>query len=134
MPHQASQRAKFYVHIKDPGFPDPPWPGERRLGPFLTVEEAHSQAVSDVAQGHISEENLIGVFDDSASAARDEHPDHAIAAVSADKIMQAAVPVRHAAAEAHARMIDDQRAALAIKLEGTGVSVDEFLDLKRAAA
>lgn len=41
----------FYIHIADPGFPDPPWPGFRRLGPFLTQAEALAQAAGDAAQG-----------------------------------------------------------------------------------
>jgi hypothetical protein len=41
----------FYIYVEDPGFPDHPWPGFRRLGPFLTADEAVAQAVSDAAGG-----------------------------------------------------------------------------------
>lgn len=43
---------KFFIHLDDPGFPDPPWPFQRRLGPYDTHEEAVRQAVSDLAGGH----------------------------------------------------------------------------------
>lgn len=43
--------AGFFIHISDPGFPDPPFPHERRLGPYNTMEEAAAQAVSDTALG-----------------------------------------------------------------------------------
>jgi hypothetical protein len=42
----------YYVHLEDPGFPEHPWPGERRLGPFLSSDEALTQAVSDASLGH----------------------------------------------------------------------------------
>lgn len=60
----------FYIHFADPGFPDPPWPGERRLGPFPTPEEAHEQAASDVAHGHVTEDALAGVFSAEESEKR----------------------------------------------------------------
>lgn len=41
----------FFIHYEDPGFPEQPFPNERRLGPFLTQEEAVAQAVSDAALG-----------------------------------------------------------------------------------
>lgn len=40
-----------FIHLDDPGFPDEPWPGQRRLGPFNTPEEALAQAVHDAAMG-----------------------------------------------------------------------------------
>lgn len=43
--------SEFFVHYYDPGFPNPPWPMQRRIGPFLTHEEAFNQAVSDAAHG-----------------------------------------------------------------------------------
>lgn len=51
--------AQFYIHIADPGFPDPPWEGQRRLGPFNTKEEAVAQAASDTAMGA---GEALGVF------------------------------------------------------------------------
>ena len=41
----------FYIHITDPGYPDPPYPGERRFGPYITKEEALNQAASDASVG-----------------------------------------------------------------------------------
>lgn len=61
----------FYLHIADDGFAEPPWPGERRLGPFETAAEAEAQAVNDVAIGALSEADLIGVYDEAGS--RDRH-------------------------------------------------------------
>lgn len=60
----------YFIHIADPGFPDPPWPGERRLGPFPTAEEATDQAINDMAHGHITQESLTGVFSESESLKR----------------------------------------------------------------
>ena len=41
----------YYIHITDPGFPDHPWPGERRFGPYAELDDAIAQAVSDAAIG-----------------------------------------------------------------------------------
>lgn len=64
--------------MADPGFPHPPWPGVRRLGPFLTPEEALSQAVSDAAGGHGV---ALGVYDDAASETLRENPKAKVAAL-----------------------------------------------------
>lgn len=57
----------FYIHIADPSFPEPPWPGERRLGPFPTSDEALEQAISDAAIGAAV---AIGVFSEAESERR----------------------------------------------------------------
>lgn len=57
----------FYVHVEDPGFPEPPWPGERRLGPFPTAAEALEQAVSDAALGSVL---AVGVYSEEESERR----------------------------------------------------------------
>ena len=54
----------FYIHIADPQFLDPPWPGVRRLGPFDTQTDALAQAGSDLASGAGL---ALGVWDESAS-------------------------------------------------------------------
>lgn len=54
----------FYIHIDDPGFPDPPWPGQRRFGPYNTVEEALAQAAADAAQGMGV---AVGIYDEENS-------------------------------------------------------------------
>jgi hypothetical protein len=59
----------FYIHIEDPGFPEAPWPGERRLGPFVTEEEALNQAVSDAALGFGL---AVGVYSEAESERRRE--------------------------------------------------------------
>lgn len=56
----------YFIHIADPGFPEPPWPGERRLGPF-SLEAAVEQAVSDAAQG-IS--LAVGIYSEEESTKR----------------------------------------------------------------
>lgn len=62
----------FYLHVRDPQFDDPPYPGERRLGPYTTSREARDQAASDLAIGHLREEDFAGIFDEDGSAARAE--------------------------------------------------------------
>ena len=59
----------FYIHIKDPGYPDPPYPGERRLGPYLTKEEAIDQAISDATVGMGV---AVGIFSDEESKKRED--------------------------------------------------------------
>lgn len=44
-------RGPFFIHLDDPGFPEHPWPGQRRLGPYPTSAEALEQAVSDASLG-----------------------------------------------------------------------------------
>jgi hypothetical protein len=61
--------AQFYIHVDDPSFPDAPWPGVRRLGPYLTLEEAQAQATSDAAFSGLTGE----IYDEDASAALDQH-------------------------------------------------------------
>jgi hypothetical protein len=72
----------FFIHLEDPGFPEHPWPGQRRLGPYPTSEEAVEQAVSDASLGHgvalgvyaepESEKRLSGRKDGRAIVARAE--------------------------------------------------------------
>lgn len=56
----------YFIHITDPGFPDRPWPGERRFGPY-TLEAAQEQAVSDAAQGIAL---AVGIFSAEESEKR----------------------------------------------------------------
>ena len=59
----------YYIHYADPGFPDPPWPGERRLGPFPTLAEAQAQAVSNSASGY---GDALGIWSDENSTALEQ--------------------------------------------------------------
>jgi len=64
----------FYIHYEDPQFWEPPWPGIRRLGPFLTEQEALNQAASDAAVGAGVP---VGVFTDAESEAHADDPANA---------------------------------------------------------
>ena len=55
----------WYIHLHDPQFFDDPWPGQRRIGPFNSEEEATEQAANDLARG--MGEGTIGVFTGQAS-------------------------------------------------------------------
>lgn len=57
----------YFIHLEDPGFPDEPWPGVRRLGPYPTSEEAFEQAVSDAAYGMGT---ALGVYAEAESERR----------------------------------------------------------------
>lgn len=144
----------FYIHVVDPGFPDPPWPGERRLGPFLTAEEAEAQAVNDVAHGHIADESLVGVYSESESLKRKDvlrarWETHRADATSDDAyepapafdpsahrggkshvakgvIVKKAASARRKLLANHALGIEDQRLALE-RLLPPGVSIDEMM-------
>lgn len=63
---------RFFIHLADPGFEDPPWPNMRRLGPYDTSEEALAQAVADAAQGMGV---ALGVYDEEASESHAERID-----------------------------------------------------------
>lgn len=148
-------RAVFFIHIADATFSDPPCPGERRLGPFLTVEEAQAQAANDVAHGHVAPDALLGVYSDAESRARAEAMDRAHArhkpqddpwegptrfdprgrrggklACSTARILKTADKQRAEMLEAHARTIEDQRASLQQMLP-EGVDADELLRIAR---
>jgi hypothetical protein len=56
-----------FIHIQDPGFPEPPWPKVRRFGAF-TLDEAHEQAASDIATGQYSECEIFSAEDSEALA------------------------------------------------------------------
>lgn len=62
-------KAPYWIHIADPAYGDAPWPGYRRLGPFLTKDEAVAQAVNDAAVGA----GLYDVYDDAGSVAHDAY-------------------------------------------------------------
>lgn len=66
----AATTGEWYIHIADPGFPEPPWPGERRLGPYPTHEEALAQAVEDAAGGYAI---AVGVYSAEESLKRLEN-------------------------------------------------------------
>lgn len=65
------RKGAFFIHLADPGFPNPPFPGARRLGPYNTVEEALAQAVADAAQGAGV---ALGIYDEEASETHDALP------------------------------------------------------------
>ena len=59
----------YFIHIADPGFPETPWPGVRRFGPFNTREEAYNQAVEDVSNGA----PVLGIFSEDDSLQLQNH-------------------------------------------------------------
>jgi hypothetical protein len=95
----------FYIHIADPAYPDAPWPGERRLGPFLTADEALNQAISDASQGFGWP---LGIYDEKES---EKHSDgtesHQIH--SQGEIRKAAESLQKQNAKERSRAVEEQR-------------------------
>lgn len=75
----------WYIHIPDPTYSGGEFPFGRRLGPYLTEEEAVSQAVSDVAAGFGA---VLGVYSEAESEKmRDGSPGKAaLSAVEIDAL------------------------------------------------
>ncbi len=116
----------FYVHVADPGFAEAPWPGAKRHGPFLTVEEAVAQATSDAAGGYATP---IGIFTEAESVALEQVPleahERAAATVSRDVIVAASDAVRETQVkEALGRQKQDRDALSSIL--PAGITVDDI--------
>lgn len=116
----------FFIHIADPGFPEPPWVNERRLGPYDTDEEAANQAVHDLATGFLAEDNFLGVFDDENSELRDQRPAKAKAAIIPSKLKPRAATIRRKAHAQRLRDLQDQQTALE-ELLPEGVTIADLL-------
>jgi len=56
----------YYIHVRDEHFKIPPWPGERRLGPY-SKEDAETQFAHDQSLGNL---DVVGVFSEQESEAR----------------------------------------------------------------
>jgi hypothetical protein len=124
----------YFIHLADPSFPEGPWPGERRLGPFNSQKEAAAQAANDIAIG--MGESIIGVYSEAESDKRDEamrseDAPQAKLAVTREKLDSAAAKIREQNNREVARVIEEQRQLLEQVLP-EGVSVDEFLSAVRA--
>lgn len=117
----------FYIHIPDPGFPEPPWPGERRLGPFNTAEEAEAQAIDDVARGM---GEVLGVFDEEASEAMASSSKRRAAAVVPSRINKKAETRRNRYLSEQAKVADEQRANVEALLPA-GVTFDDLMAIAR---
>lgn len=116
----------FFVHLEDPGFPDHPWPGIRRLGPFLTSDEAAAQAISDAASGHGI---ALGVYSEAESEKRYGGGRDGKATLTRAQIAKRAETVARAARdETAARLRDDVSAIEATLPPGVG-----WVELKEAA-
>jgi hypothetical protein len=120
----------FYIHMLDPGYPDEPWPGERRLGPYLTLDEASEQAAHDLATGYLSEKNFVGIYDEAGSVERLDPGAKVKSLHSAKKVATRSAEVRSALLLPAARSLDAQRAALD-QLLPEGVSADDMFELLR---
>jgi hypothetical protein len=116
----------FYIHLLDPGFPDAPWPGARRLGPYNTAEEAEEQAIDDVARGM---GEVLGVFDAEASEAMATGGKKA-AAVPPSRIKTKAMTRRKKYLAEQARVADEQRANVEAILP-EGVTFQDLMDIAR---
>jgi len=57
---------EYFIHYADPGFPEDPWPGERRSGPY-SKDAALEQAINDVATGYGVP---VGIYSDDESLKR----------------------------------------------------------------
>jgi hypothetical protein len=60
----------FYIHVVDRGYPDTPWPRERRFGPYLRKQHALEQAANDVAIGMTEIGEMVGIFSEAESLKR----------------------------------------------------------------
>jgi len=112
--------------MADPSFIDPPFPGERRLGPFLTAAEAQNQAASDLAYGLMTPEAFLGVFSTSESELRRDDNTAGTVEVPNDTILAQADSEKEAAAAVVAQAITDTHAMVATMLP-EGTDVDQFL-------
>jgi len=144
---------EYFIHVRDPGFPDPPWPGERRLGPFLTLEEAEAQATSDLAHSYITGDGMTGIYTNAESDARAEGlrqawdearaqgssdpyappppfdpatVDAGTPSATATELEQGAVTARRKLLATHARSVSDQRESLQALLPD-GVDAEELI-------
>jgi hypothetical protein len=128
----------YYIHYADPGFPDPPWPGQRRSGAFLTLEEATAQAVSDAASGF---QTPVGIFHEADSDKLSEHMGETEdtfqpfedfktkSAVPVKDVIKKANKIREESVAEVAAGYALDREALASQLPD-GVSVDDVLALR----
>lgn len=122
----------FYIHLADASFDGPPWPGERRLGPYLTVEEAQNQAASDVAHNLVPAAALVGVFTSAESQLRAEDAGQGTPTVEPAAITGQAATQRLDILSPLAKGIEDQRATLQAQLPD-GVTVDDYLASQAAS-
>lgn len=103
---------EFFVHLRDPGFPDSPWPGERRLGPFLTSEEAANQAVSDLAGGYLADDEIVGIYAADESEKRTDDLNKGKAVYVASRLRARAATARKRAAASRATAHQETEEAL----------------------
>jgi hypothetical protein len=143
----ADKKAPYYIHVADTtfGVADPgsgeqvAWPGVRRLGPYLSVDEAVAQAAHDLATGYLSRENLVGIYDDATSSAYEDKPPTAragAAAVVPSKVHARAETLRRHYYAQQVAAAEDQR-GIVERLLPEGVGYDDLMalaDQQRAVA
>jgi hypothetical protein len=124
---------QYYIHIEDPGFPEEPWPGQRRMGPYLTQEEAVEQAASDISTG--AGGGVVGIFTTSASDEMRDQVEGTAPAVDLETLTTRADEITSDRLDKAAEAESDEGAAMKAVLEATGVTVtDEMIrDLLQAA-
>lgn len=116
----------YYIHIADPGFPDPPWPGRRRLGPYLTQGEAEDQAIDDLSRGIIREDEFMGIYEEDASEQMASGVKKLKAAVVASRVLPKADTRRRRYLARVAKEQEDNRAAFQALLP-KGVRVEDLM-------
>jgi hypothetical protein len=118
----------YYIHLEDPGFPDHPWPGVRRLGPFLTLEEATEQAISDAALGHGV---ALGVYSEEESEKRYSGGKEGKAAFARAGIRSAGEALAKKNQKAAIEVFEENKRAVEAMLPA-GVGWEELMELARA--
>jgi hypothetical protein len=114
---------RYYVHVEDPGFPEEPWPGERRLGPYDDEDAAYEQAVDEAAYGGAV---VLGVYEEDASEqSRDGARKRAVKTHA--QIERRAETVRRYEARRRAEALSADRDALEAQ---HSMGLDELLTLR----
>jgi len=114
---------EYFIHYADPGFAEPPWPGQRRQGPYLTVDEAFNQAVSDGAGGQAE---ALGIFTSSQSDELANNPDADVTPEkTAEEISTAAHTLREELVVESAHVADSDRQAIEDLLP-SGVKLEDL--------
>lgn len=117
---------RFWIHYADPGFPDPPWPGVRRVGPFNNVEEAKAQAASDAATG---QGVALGVVNDlESNNSQNASGDRLNTIVSAKQIQKAADEIILETMRNKVQVRAENDAALQNQLDQHGLSIEDLQD------
>jgi nitric oxide reductase activation protein len=116
----------YYIHYEDPSFNEAPWPGQRRSGGYLTLDEAKAQAINDIAVGAGIP---VGIYDeDGSEALRNDLAAEVEDQGTVPELVAAADELIVAKVQTEAQTINENRDALQSQLP-EGVDLQDVLDL-----